>query len=415
MKRGRPKFILIASTCAAVVVVVSGARLSKSRDRQDWSVMLSTVRFASRTEAHATAAATPEQTVEQCAENTNIKVLMGMPESQLLYTMESFETALGVPCTYCHLKKDGQVDLAADDKKAKLTARSMIKMVLELNKNTFRGEPAVSCYSCHHGQVLPQGFAALPLPPLPPRPLPGVSSVAAASPSLTPSLPTADDLFNKYIAALGGEQGIERLKSRIARGTILQPNGITGTFELYQEAPDRFYQTITTPQATTERGFNGKVGWQKNARGLVELSGLTLGDLADYREANSLFSLIRLKERLTNIRVSGKDKIDEREVYVLSGTTTDGGSERLFFDVETGLLRRRMIYISTMLGVIPRQIDVGDYREIGGIKFPFLWQLNTINFGAAVTVRRFTDMVLNTPVDASKFDMPSNKASRPVP
>lgn len=413
MEHGRPKFILIVCACAAVVVAVSGARSSKSRDRQDWSSMLSTAGVASRTEAHATPASTPEQTVEQCAENTNIKVLMGMPESQLLYTMESFETALGVPCTYCHLKKDGQVDFAADDKKAKLTARGMIKMVRDLNKNTFRGEPAVSCYTCHHGQISPQGFAALPLPPPPPRPSPGVAGVTVASPS--PSLPTAADIFNKYIAALGGEQAIERLKSRTARGTILQPNGTTAKFDLYQEAPDRFYQVITTAQAITERGFNGKVGWQKGPRGLIELSGLTLGDLADFREANGLFSLIRLKERFTSVSVSGKDKVDDREVYVLTGTTTDGGTERLFFDVETGLLRRRTIYIPTMLGVIPRQIDVGDYREIDGIKFPFVWQLNTINFAAAVTERRFTDMSVNAPVDESRFDMPSKKSSSPVP
>ena len=94
-----------------------------------------------------------------------------------------------------------------------------------------------------------------------------------------------------------------------------------------------------------------------------------MGDLADYREANGLFSLIRLKERFTSISVSGKDRVDDREVYVLTGTTTDGGAERLFFDVETGLLRRRTIYIPTMLGVILRQIDVGDYREIDGINF----------------------------------------------
>jgi hypothetical protein len=410
MKHELLKLLTAACACAAVAVVVATAGAPRSQDRHDFSGSLPTLDAVSR----PTPASTPEETVEQVSENTNIKVLMGMPESQLLYTMESFETALGVPCTYCHLKKDSRVDFAADDKKPKLTARTMIKMVLELNKNNFRGEASVSCYTCHRGQISPQGFAAFPLPS--PKPLPGTANAGTVAPlRATPLLPTAEDILNKYVAALGGERAIERLKSRTARGTILQPNGITASFELYQEAPDRFYQVITTAQGTTERGFNGKVGWQKNARGVFELSGLTLGDLADYREANGLLSLIRLKERLASIRVIGKDKIDEREVYVLSGTTTDRGSERLFFDVETGLLRRRMIYIPTMLGVIPRQIDVGDYREIDGIKFPFSWQLNTINFGAAVTARKFTDMSINGRVDESKFDMPSTKSSGPVP
>ena len=406
------KLILLVCACAAVVVVVAGARSPNSLDRQEGR-SFSPVAVASRPTARATPQST-EQTVEQVAENKNIKVLMRMPESQLLYTMESFETALGVPCTYCHLKKDNQVDFAADDKKAKLTARAMIKMVLDLNQNTFRGEPAVSCYTCHRGRTSPQGFAALPLPS-PKTPTPPASASTVASPSATPLLPTADDIFNRYIAALGGEGAIEQLKTRTASGTILSPNGVTANFELYQAAPDRFYQVVTSPQATGERGYNGRVGWQKNARGVIELSGLTLGDLADYREANGLFSLIRLKEPFASVRVSGKEKIDDREVYVLSGPTTDGGRERLFFDVETGLLRRRIIYIHTVLGVIPRQIDVGDYREVGGIKFPFTWELNTINFGAAVTRRKFTDMTVNTPVDESKFDMPAIQSSTPAP
>src|SRR5436305_1882778 len=44
----------------------------------------------------------------------NIKVLMGMPESQLIPAMKFMSVSLGVGCNYCHVSKDGQLDTAAD-------------------------------------------------------------------------------------------------------------------------------------------------------------------------------------------------------------------------------------------------------------------------------------------------------------
>ena len=79
--------------------------------------------------------------------------------------------------------------------------------------------------------------------------------------------------------------------------------------------------------------------------------------MADFRLANDLFGSIKLKEQFTRAVVRGKDKIGDREVYVVSATELDGKQDRLFFDAEMGLLLRRVIYIATMVGVVPKQID----------------------------------------------------------
>src|SRR5439155_630690 len=222
--------------------------------------------------------------------------------------------------------------------------------------------------SCHRGRTSPPGFPNLPLPVPTPRPSPAAGAPGAtpqASPSPTQALPSVDDIFNKYFAAIGGQQAIDKLKSRVAKGTLVQANGNTLQFELYQVAPDKFYQLVTTPQGTFERGFNGTVGWEKTARGVRELTG---SQLADLRAANNLFGLIKLKDQFTRTRVTGKDKIGDREVYVINGTMTDGKRQRLFFDVETGLLLRRITYTPTMIGVLPEQVDLEDYRDVDGIK-----------------------------------------------
>src|ERR1044072_7599106 len=256
--------------------------------------------FDSRSEvARATKMqAPPEKTVGQVEKN--IKVLTGMPDSQLIPVMNFFSASMGRRCNYCHVNNQGQWDYASDAKPEKTAARDMIKLVMDINKTTERLKlDPVSCYTCHRGRTSPQSIPALPLPlPSPPPnaggaggPIPGASPQASPSPSATPALPSADEIFCKYAAALGGQAAIDKLNSRTAKGTVTQANGNSFQFELTQAAPDKFYLLVTTQQGTVERGFNGQVGWEKTARGVREITG---AELINFKTSNGLFTLLKL-------------------------------------------------------------------------------------------------------------------------
>ena len=360
----------------------------------------------------ATKAPSPqEKTVEQVGKN--IKVLTGMPESQLIPVMNFFAASMGRRCNYCHVNNQGQWDYASDAKPEKAAAREMVKLVLDINKTTERLKlDPVSCYTCHRGRTSPQSIPALPLPlPSPPPnagaggPTPGAApqSTPQASPSATPALPSADDIFSKYAAALGGQTAIDQLKSRAAKGTVTQANGNSFQFELLQAAPDKFYLLVTTPQGTIERGFNGQVGWEKTTRGVRVISS---AELINFKAANSLFSLLKLKEQYSKPPRVRKDKLADRDVYIVDGTTTDNRRMRLYFDATSGLLLRRITTMPTMVGIIPDQIDLEDYREAGGLKFPFTARASILEVGNPTSTRTFSEVKLNVPVDESKFNMP---------
>jgi len=349
-----------------------------------------------------------EKTVEQVGKN--IKVLTGMPESQLIPVMNFFSASMGRRCNYCHVNNQGQWDYASDAKPEKAAAREMIKLVMDINKTTERLKlDPVSCYTCHRGRTSPQSIPALPLPlPSPPPntggpggPTPGASP--QASPSPTPALPSADEIFSKYAAALGGQTVIDKLKSRTAKGTITQANGNSLQFELSQAAPDKFYLLVTTPQGTIERGFNGQVGWEKTARGVREITGT---ELVNFKLANGLFTLLKLKEQYSKPPRVRKDKLGDRDVYIVDGTTMDNRRMRLYFDATSGLLLRRTTSMQTMIGIIPDQIDLEDYREADGLKIPFTLRAAALEVGNPTSTRTFTELKLNVPVDDSKFNMP---------
>lgn len=90
----------------------------------------------------------------------NIQIFKGMPANRIEGVMRGFRSALGVQCTYCHVR--GQFD--SDEVEHKEVARAMKKMTDELAQNHFKGESKVTCYSCHRGEEQPAR-----LPPAEPR------------------------------------------------------------------------------------------------------------------------------------------------------------------------------------------------------------------------------------------------------
>jgi len=94
---------------------------------------------------------------------TNLKVLdSAITKAELLGKMRNFSTALGVRCNFCHQEVEAggrrSLDFASDEKETKKTARTMIRMVSDINRSYLaklqqgdHASPKVSCFTCHHG------------------------------------------------------------------------------------------------------------------------------------------------------------------------------------------------------------------------------------------------------------------------
>ena len=106
------------------------------------------------------------------------------------------------------------------------------------------------------------------------------------------------------------------------------------------------------------------------------------------------------------MRVLGKEKVGDRDAFVVGATSRDDSREKLYFDAETGLLLRRYLTFKTALGSIPEVIDFADYKDVDGIKLPFTISWSRMPF---TSTTRFVEIKLNVPVDDAKFDMPVAK------
>lgn len=93
------------------------------------------------------------------------------PVMRVVGTMRDFSFGLGVRCTFCHVGTEemplAQVDFASDEKRNKLVARQMMRMVQEVNRRLDTipqpGTPeiAVTCATCHRGVSRPVPLASL--------------------------------------------------------------------------------------------------------------------------------------------------------------------------------------------------------------------------------------------------------------
>ena len=344
--------------------------------------------------------------------NKNIQVFEGLPNSQLLPVMHFMRTSLGVRCDYCHVAENGKYWM--DDKPAKAVARRMIKMVSEINKTNFGGQPVVTCNTCHRGQARPVGVPAIGQ---------GVfANTTREDPSTKPPdpLPTADQILDKHLQALGGLTLAQKINTRIIRLSFLRPTlvnggtpnaamiarGETWAMEIYQKAPNKYLAVINTPDGTIYQGFNGTTGWVKNPQGQREMSA---GELARIKRQADLLGDFKIRERYSSMSVVGREKIDDRDAYVVEAQSADRRTEKLFFDTQTGLLLRRTVLTQIRLGLDPEQTDFKDYTDVDGIKLPFTVIISYLDDSHFGTTRKYIEVKQNVPIGDAKFEPPEKR------
>jgi hypothetical protein len=330
----------------------------------------------------------------------NIRVLKGVPANQVLESMHFIKAALGVECEHCHVP----MHLDSDEKPMKLKARAMYQMMSEINRANFGGRQMVTCYTCHKGHATPEDLPAMPM------------AVAKVEPAPPVALPSVDQVLAKYVAALGGEQAMRKVSSRVITATQDIPTGPGGTIPVpaklvrSAKAPNLVLDDYTTDKFAVSDGFDGTAAWTKAQNGSVTASAGVDGERA--QRAAAFYEPLTLKDEYPSLRVDSMTRVNGHDAYLVIGTPAAGTPERLYFDAQTGLLLRKWTYVETAPGRVPFQVDFDDYRGTGsGVKIPF-----TIHMAPSgprmelqtTSTLHITSVKDNVPLDEAKF-------ARPVP
>ena len=341
----------------------------------------------------------------------NIRVLKNLPANQLNPAMHMLEGDLGVTCGFCHIVDKWE----KDDLKPKATARKMMIMMMALNKNNFEGKQMVTCYTCHRGSPDPAATLVLPATTVKFPPYDGDWH------PVKPTYPSADEILDKYIQALGGEAAIRKITSRSITATLTIPTGPGGTTEapargeIYLKAPNLRLNVTNTGKATIEDGFDGTVAWAQNVRGVVAPAAQLAQPV--YKRSADFYEALNIKKEYTKLEVTAVEKVNDHDAYAVTGTLPDDTPETLYFDTQTGLLLRKITSLPTVVGRSPFEVEYDDYRDTGsGVKIPFVVRsipgipLGATASRATIRIEKVQD---NAPLDDSKFVKPESKPQPP--
>jgi tetratricopeptide (TPR) repeat protein len=218
------------------------------------------------------------------------------------------------------------------------------------------------------------------------------------------SMPSVDEMLERYLQAAGGNRALAATTSRVAKGTVDIP-GVSrgGTVELYFKAPNKTLTVMRAhPFGLVKLGFNGRVGWAQTVGGLRVVKG---AELIGLQRDSDFYNPATLRANYPKINLLGRSKIGFREVYVLELQPAVGTPERLYMDANTYLpIRVNVVRTNTSQRPVPVEIYLDDWREVDGIKLPFRITQGFPGMSVAITL---TDIKHNLAIDDSLFERPT--------
>ena len=324
----------------------------------------------------------------------NLQVLKDVPPDQLIPAMQFITASLGVECDFCHVRDA----FDKDDKQSKQTARRMIQMMFAINTSQFQGERAVTCYTCHRGSAKPVSI------PMVDSKAPYVSEARLAGDPAAAGrtdLPSASDVIEKYIQAVGGAPAVQNVSSRVESGTVTFGVGPGFPVEILSKSPSRQAMIVHLPAGDSSTVFDSRNGWLRSPAGPVH--DMPQADIEGAKLDADLQFPINVKKNFQELKVVRTEKVSEHDAILLFATNSSGPPLELYFDRQTGLLLRQLRFGSSPLGLNPTQVDYGDYKAFDGVQVPVHLVITRPNRTLDIRLLRVTQ---NVPVDDAKFARP---------
>jgi len=213
-----------------------------------------------------------------------------------------------------------------------------------------------------------------------------------------------DELLEKHIAASGGREALEKVKSMVMTGSFELPAmGASGTITVYAKAPDKRLAVINIDGfGEIFQGFDGERGFSVSPMGSVDASGQMLEDM---KRDSVLHPELHFKQLYPKMEVKGKGKAGDRDAWIVEMTPEKGKPVTAWFDAETFFMLKSSAVRVTDQGEAEITTELSDFREVPGtaVKAPHLMK-QVLPVGEIIM--RFSEIKANVDIDDAKFAKP---------
>jgi hypothetical protein len=220
----------------------------------------------------------------------------------------------------------------------------------------------------------------------------------------TSPLPTGEAVLAKYVEATGGEAAFTALKNRVTHARMeITGAAVVISLTMYAAAPANLY-SLAESEATgrIESGVSDGVAWENSAlRGPSVKDGVERDDAL---KAATFDRLAHWKAHLKSVECTSTADVNGKPAYRVAAVPKLGTPETLFFDVESGLLVRAEMTVTTAAGAVPVAAEPGDYRSVDGIMMPFTSRVKVMGQERVVTIEKVEH---NVAIPADRFALPA--------
>ena len=189
-------------------------------------------------------------------------------------------------------------------------------------------------------------------------------SVKPVETMAVPAGMTADDVFKKYVAAMGGEKGISSVKDI----KIVMTSEVQGTPIIITEmkkAPNSYKQVIDVSMngqkmTVQKQVFNGTKGYQTGQGG--QKADITGDDLDEIIEQADLLSDLHPEKYGIKRTLKGMESVNGSNAYVIDVINAKGKKSTEYYDATSALLVRKI----QGEGEKSQTSDYADYQVVEG-------------------------------------------------
>ncbi len=228
---------------------------------------------------------------------------------------------------------------------------------------------------------------------------------------------SVDDIIAKYLAVRGGLDKIKAVQSERVTGTISFGPGEEGPFIVERARPLKMHMELNLNGQTLIRVYDGKsAGWTYNPfMPNPSVQPMTEADLRSiYDEADFDGPFVDYKSKGNQIDFAGKEDVEEKPAFKLKLINRNNEITYFFFDASTELLLKSQGNRKQDDKDIPWVTFYRNYREVAGLKYPFLIEYNEL--GTENSHKIIAGKIeLNVSLDEARFGKPNPPPPPPPP
>jgi outer membrane lipoprotein-sorting protein len=225
---------------------------------------------------------------------------------------------------------------------------------------------------------------------------------------------TADEIVEKHLAAMGGRAALSKLTSRMMAGTIAisTPAGeFSGPIEIWNQAPNKVRTLINLDlsavgvgKMTIDQRFDGTTGYAMDTlQGNRDITG---DQLEGMRNGFFPTPLLNYKQNGISLELTGKEKVGDRDAFVIVIKPKTGPSTKSYFDATTFMMIRQIVTADIPpVGTLEQTTDLSDERVVDGVKVAHKIVSSSSVQNFTVTISKVEH---NAAVDAALFAKPAN-------